>query len=79
MEDEEFPTEGINEIVVFLTHIERRFGVSAGDFFLHLVFFYRIEIVHLAQNSITIICTFIHLCEAYLGIAPHFHLWCQIF
>jgi hypothetical protein len=28
----------------------------------------------LAPNSITIIATFIHLCEAYLGIAPHFHL-----
>jgi hypothetical protein len=28
---------------------------------------------------ITIITTFIHLCEAYLGIAPHFHLWRQFF
>jgi hypothetical protein len=35
--------------------------------------------VHLAPNSITIIATFIHLCEAYLGLAPHFHLWRQIF
>jgi hypothetical protein len=39
-----------------------------------LLQFYRIELVHLAPNSITIITTFIHLCEAYLGIAPHFHL-----
>jgi hypothetical protein len=30
-------------------------------------------------NSITIISTFIHLCEAYLGIAPHFHLWHHFF
>jgi hypothetical protein len=22
---------------------------------------------------------FIHLCEAFLGIAPHFHLWCHFF
>jgi hypothetical protein len=35
--------------------------------------------VHLAPNSITIIATFIHLCEAYLGLTPHFHLWRQIF
>jgi hypothetical protein len=35
--------------------------------------------VHLAPNSITIIATFIHLCEAYLGITPHFHLWCHFF
>jgi hypothetical protein len=31
--------------------------------------------VHLVPNSITIISTFIHLFEAYLDIAPHFHLW----
>jgi hypothetical protein len=35
--------------------------------------------VHLAPNPITIITTFIHLCEAYLSIAPHFHLWRHIF
>jgi hypothetical protein len=35
--------------------------------------------VHLAPNSITIITTFIHLCEAFLGITPHFHLWRHFF
>jgi hypothetical protein len=35
--------------------------------------------VHLAPNSITVISTFVHLCEAYLGIAPHFHLWRYFF
>jgi hypothetical protein len=35
--------------------------------------------VHLAPNSITIISTFVHLCEAYLGIAPYFHLWRHFF
>jgi hypothetical protein len=33
----------------------------------------------LALNSITIIATFIHLCETYLGLAPHFHLWRHFF
>jgi hypothetical protein len=28
---------------------------------------------------ITIITTFIHLCEAFLGITPHFHLWRHFF
>jgi hypothetical protein len=70
-----FPTEGTNETVVFLAHIECRFGVPAGDFLRGLLHFYCIELVHLAPISITIIATFIHLCEAYLGIAPHFHLW----
>jgi hypothetical protein len=76
---EEFPTEGTGETVAFLAHIERGFGVLAGDFFCGLLFFYRIELVHLVPNAITIISSFIHLCEAYLGIEPHFHLWCNFF
>jgi hypothetical protein len=33
------------------------------------------ELVHLVTNAITIVSSFIHLCEAYIGIVPHFHLW----
>jgi hypothetical protein len=76
---EAFPTEGTGETVVFLAHIERGFGVPTGDFLQGLVHFYHIELVHLAPNSITIIATFIHLCEAYRGTAPHFHLWRHFF
>jgi hypothetical protein len=76
---EAFPTEGTGETVVFIAHIERGFGVPAGDFLCGLLQFCRIELVHLAPNSITIIATFIHLCEAFLGIAPHFHLWRHFF
>jgi hypothetical protein len=72
--DKEFSTEGTGETIVFLTHIERGFSVPAGDFLWGLLHFYRIELVHLASNSITIIATFVHLCEAYLDITPHFHL-----
>jgi hypothetical protein len=71
---EEFPTEGTGETIV-LAHIEREFGVPVGDFLRGILHFYRIELVHLASNSIAIIATFVHLCEAYLGIVPHFHLW----
>jgi hypothetical protein len=63
-----FPMEGTGQTVVFLAHIERRFGVPVGDFRRGLLHFYRIELVHLAPNSITIIATFIHLYEAYLDI-----------
>jgi hypothetical protein len=76
---EAFPTEGTGETVVFIAHIERGFGVPAGDFLRGLLQFYRMELVHLAPNSITIIATFIHLCEAFLGITPHFHLWHHFF
>jgi hypothetical protein len=76
---EAFPTEGTGETVIFITHIERGFGVPAGDFLRELLQFYCIELVHLAPNSITIIVAFIHLCEAFLGITPHFHLWRHFF
>jgi hypothetical protein len=69
------PIEGIGETVVFLTHTERGFGVPTGDLFRGLLYFYRIDLVHLVPNTITIVSSFIHLCEAYLGILPHFHLW----
>jgi hypothetical protein len=35
--------------------------------------------VHLVPNSISIVSTFIHFCEAYLGISPHFLLWIYFF
>jgi hypothetical protein len=71
---EAFPMERTNKTIIFLTHIERGFGVPVGDFLRELLHFYCIKLVHLAPNSITIITTFIHLFEAYLSIAPHFYL-----
>jgi hypothetical protein len=76
---EVFLTEGTDETVNFITHIECGFGIPAGDFLRVLLQFYQIELGHLAPNSITIIATFIHLCEAYLSIALHFHLWRHFF
>jgi hypothetical protein len=75
---EEFPMEGTGETFIFLAHIKRGFTVPVGDFFRGLLF-YHIKLVHLVPNSITIISTFIHLCEAYIDIAPHFDLWCHFF
>jgi hypothetical protein len=75
----EFPTEGTGETIIFLAYFERGFGVLMGDFLRGLLFFYCIELVHLVPNSITIISTFIHLCESYLDITPHFHLWRHFF
>jgi hypothetical protein len=38
-----------------------------------------LEPVHLVPNSITVVSTFIHFCESYLGISPHFLLWRYFF
>lgn len=75
---EEFPSEGTDEMVAFIAHVERGFGVPIGDFFHGLLHHYRVEAVNLAPNSITAISDFIYLCEAYLGIPAHM-LLCRYF
>ena len=72
---EDFPTEDRMETVVFWSFYEKGFALPAGSFFRSLLFFYGLEVMHLKPNSIAQIAIFIHLCEAYLGIAPHFNLW----
>jgi hypothetical protein len=76
---EEFPTEDVKEQVVFASFFERGFNLPAGDFFRGLLFYYKLELVHLVPNSITVVSTFIHFCEAYLGMSPHFFLWRHLF
>lgn len=44
-----------------------------------MLYYYRLELVHLVPNSITVVASFIHMCEAYLGIPPHFQLWRYFF
>jgi hypothetical protein len=76
---EEFPIEDIKEQVVFASFFERGFNLSVGDFFRGLLYYYKLELVHLVPNSITVVSTFIHFYEAYLGISPHFLLWRYLF
>jgi hypothetical protein len=72
---EEFPSEDVKEQVVFASFFVRGFNLPAGDFFRGLLYYYRLELVHHVSNSITVVSTFIHFCEAYLRIPPHFLLW----
>jgi hypothetical protein len=67
---EDFPSEDVKE---------RGFNLPVGDFFRGLLYYCSLELVHLVPNSITIVSTFIHFCEAYLGIPPHFALWRHFF
>jgi hypothetical protein len=65
---EDIPTPNTNEIVVFASFFQRRFGLPICDFLRDLLDHYQIELVHLNPNSILQITIFVHLCEAYLGI-----------
>jgi hypothetical protein len=48
--------------------------------FLHLLLqFYGLELHHLTPSGILHIATFVALCEAYMGIEPHFNLWNYFF
>ena len=44
-----------------------------------LLFYYEIGICNLHPNSVLLISTFIHICEAYAGIEPHLDLFCYLF
>jgi hypothetical protein len=76
---EQFPNEDVKEQVVFASFFERGFNLPTGDFFWGLLYYYNLELVHLVPSSITVVSTFIHFCEAYLGMSPHFLLWRYLF
>jgi hypothetical protein len=76
---EQFPTEDVKEQVFFASFFEHGFNLPVEDFFRGLLYYYKLELVHLVPNSITVVSTFIHFCEAYLGIAPHLLLWRYLF
>ena len=50
-------------------------GLPISPFFRGILDFYHINLTHLNPNSILQISIFVHLCEAYLGVLPHFGLW----
>ena len=41
--------------------------------------FYDLQLVHLNPNGVLHIAIFVHLCEVYLGIQPHFELFRKLF
>ena len=44
-----------------------------------LLYYYKIQLHHLTPNSSVHISIFVHLCEAFLGIEPHFELFRFLF
>jgi hypothetical protein len=76
---EKFPTPVTHGVFVFELAYLHGFRLPAHPFFRGLLYFYRLELCHLNPNSILHITIFIHLCGAYLGIAPHFNLFLYFF
>jgi hypothetical protein len=66
-------------IMVCVMFYEQGFGVSSHRFLCSLLQFYGLELCHLAPSRILHMAAFMTLCEAYMGIEPHFNLWNYFF
>jgi hypothetical protein len=69
------PTEDTHEFVIYIPFLIHGLALPISPFFRGLLDFYHLNLTHLNPNSILQVSIFVHLCEAYLGILPHFGLW----
>jgi hypothetical protein len=68
-----------DEIPMFARFAERGLSLQASDFFKGLLGYYGIEYLNLNPNGIFHTVVFIHFCEAFLGIKPHWILFRKFF
>jgi hypothetical protein len=71
------PTGGY--VVVCMAFYKGGFGVPSHRFLHLLLQFYGLELHHLTPLGILHIAAFVTMCEAYMGIEPHFNLWNYFF
>ena len=67
------------EFIMFTAFLKRGLAFPTSVFFRTLLAFYGLQPHNLAPNSILQISCFVALCEFYLGCAPFFPLWLQLF
>jgi hypothetical protein len=68
-----------DETPMFAHFAERGLSLPASNFFKGLMGYYGIEYLNLNPNSIFHTAVFIHFCEAFLGIKPHWILFRKFF
>jgi hypothetical protein len=68
-----------DEIPMFARFAERGLSLPASDFFKGLLGYYGIEYLNLNPNGIFHTVVFVHFCEAFLGIKPHWILFRKFF
>jgi hypothetical protein len=69
------PTEDTDESVIYVPFLIHGLALPISPFFRGILDFYNLNLTHLNPNSILQISIFVHLCEAYLEVLPHFGLW----
>jgi hypothetical protein len=78
-DSESFPNPQHSEIVVFKDFFKRGFEVPVHPLLQGLCLYYEIGICNLHPNSILLVSTFIHLCEAFGAFLTHFDLFRYLF
>jgi hypothetical protein len=68
-----------DEIPMFPRFVERGLALPASNFFRGLLEYYGIEYLNLNPNGIFHTSVFVHFCEAFLGIKPHWVLFRKFF
>jgi hypothetical protein len=66
-------------IPMFTRFVERGLALPASNFFKGLLKYYNIEYLNLNPNRIFHISVFVHFCEAFVGIKPHWALFRKFF
>jgi hypothetical protein len=75
-----YPMEkNLDEIPMFVRFVERGLALSASDFFKGLLDYYGIKYLNLNPNGIFHVSVFVHFCESFLGIKPHWVLFRKFF
>jgi hypothetical protein len=68
-----------DEIPMFARFAERGLSLPASNFFKGLMGYYGIDYLNLNPNGIFHTAVFVHFCEAFLGIKPHWILFRKFF
>jgi hypothetical protein len=77
--DESVPRPPRGYVVSFMAFHERGFSVPAGRFICGVLFEYGLQLQHLNPNSIQQMAAFKAMCEGYLGISAHWHIFRYFF
>ena len=72
-------SKGPKKSFCLLLFVERGLSVLTSDFLWGLLFYWGIQLHHVTPNFILHISIFVHLCEAFLSIKPHFDLFWYLF
>jgi hypothetical protein len=77
--DESVPRPPKGFVVSFAAFHERGFSIPAGQFIHEVLFDYGLQLQHLNPNNIQQMAAFEAMCEGYLVISAHWHLFWYFF